>query len=104
MSEDRDRSLLDAEEQMEEYGKLLHETKKKKLPEMTPDKKKLVERILNLRLVKADYSLSRRERIDAENLSFELYERLLALNGGDADTTARQLGSPRPYPIKTEEG
>jgi len=102
MSEDRDRSLLDKEEQLEEYGKLLHETKKKKLPEMSADKKKLVERIVNLRIVKEDYSLSRRERINAENESFECYEQLLSLNGGDADLTARMLGSYRPFRIEPD--
>jgi len=102
MSEDRDRSLLDKEEQLEEYGKLLHETKKKKLPEMSADKKKLVERILNLRIVKEDYSLSRRERINAENESFEAYEQLLALCGGDVDLVARLLGSRRPFRIEPD--
>jgi hypothetical protein len=103
MSEDNERSTIDREEQLEAYRRLLGEVKEKKLPEMTPDKKELVERILRLRKVKEDYSRSKRERIEAENLSFEAYEKLLALCDGDSDLVARLLGSRRPYPIKTED-
>jgi len=100
MSEDRDKSLVDREEQMETFRKLLGETKRKPLPEVSKDKKELVEAILNLRIVKADYTRSKRERIDAENESFECYERLLALCKGDSDLVKRLLGERLPHKIK----
>jgi len=103
MSEDSDRSTIDKEEQLETFHKLLGETKRKPLPEVSADKKELVERILRLRKVKEDYSRSKRERINAENESFEAYEQLLKLCDGDSDLVARVLGSRRPYPIKTED-
>jgi arginyl-tRNA--protein-N-Asp/Glu arginylyltransferase len=102
MTEDSDR-LIDREEQLETFRKLLGETpKKRSLPEMSKDKKELVERILNLRIVKEDFTRSKRERINAENESFEAYERLLALCDGDVDLLKRLLGERHPHRTKEE--
>jgi hypothetical protein len=100
MSEDNERKTIDKEEQLETYAKLLGETKRKRLPEMAKDRKDLAERILDLRIVKADYTRSKRERIEAENESFECYERLLALCDGDSDLVKRLLGERLPHRVK----
>jgi len=92
MSEDSDRSLVDKEELLETYRKLLGETRKRRnLPEISEDKKILAEKILSLRNVKDDVTLSRAIRIKAENLSFEYYECLLTLCDGDTDLVSRIL-------------
>lgn len=100
MSEDRDRSFVDKEEQVETYRKLLGENRKRRLPEMSEDKKELAESILNLRIVKNDYTLSKATRIKAENLSFEYYEKLLTLCDGDSDLVCRLLGDRKPHRVK----
>ena len=103
MSEDSERSTQSKEEQLEAYAKMLGEKPKKpNLPEMTPDKKELVEKILRLRIVKEDFTRSKRERINAENESFEAYERLLALCDGDVDLLKRLLGERHPHRTKEE--
>jgi hypothetical protein len=91
MSEDSDHFLVDKEELLETYRKLLGETKRKPLPEISEDKRKLAETILSLRTIKEDTTLTRATRIKAENLSFEYYERFLGLCGGDTDLVSRIL-------------
>jgi len=91
MSEDSDRSLVDKEELLETYRKLLGETRKRRNLEISEDKKELAEKILSLRNVKEDVTLSRAIRIKAENLSFECYERLLGLCDNDTDQISRIL-------------
>jgi hypothetical protein len=96
MSEDRDPSLADKEELLEIFRKMLGEGKKRTLQEMTEDKRKLVENILNLRIVKNDYTLSKAERLRAEDFSFECYEKFLFLCDGDSDLVKRLLGERKP--------
>jgi succinate dehydrogenase flavin-adding protein (antitoxin of CptAB toxin-antitoxin module) len=79
---------------------LLGETKRKPLPEVSADKKELVEKILNLRIVKEDFTRFKRERVNAENESFEAYEQLLALCDGDVDLLKRLLGERHPHRVK----
>ena len=103
MSEDKDRSTVDKEQQLEAYAKMLGEApKRRNLPEMSKDRKELVEKILNLRIVKEDFTRSKRERINAENESFEAYEQLLALCDGDVDLLKRLLGERHPHRTKEE--
>jgi len=96
MSEDNDRLMIDKEELLETYRKLLGETKRKSLPEMSKDKRELVEKILNLRIIKEDVTLSRAIRIKAENLSFEYWEKLNSLCDNDTDLVCRLLGERKP--------
>jgi len=92
MSEDSDHSLVDKEELLETYRKLLGETRKRRIsPEISEDKKELAEKILTLRTIKEDVTLTRATRIKAENLSFEYYECFLGLCGGDTDLVSRIL-------------
>ena len=92
MTEDKDHSFLDREELLETYRKLLGETRKRRIsPELSIDVKELAEKIESLRKIKEDYTLSRKTRIEAENLSFEYYEELLGLCGGDTDLVSRIL-------------
>jgi hypothetical protein len=104
MSEDKDRSTVDKEQQLEAYAKMLGEApKRRNLPEMSKDKKELVERILHYRNLKNDFTLSKARRIEIENLSFECYERILALCDGDTDLVCRLLGERKPTREKTED-
>lgn len=101
MTEDRDRNLIDKEEQIEAYAKMLGETpKKRNLPEMTPDKKDLVDKILWCRNHKDDMALSHAKRVEIEDFSFDCYEKLLALCDGDSDLVKRLLGERLPHRVK----
>lgn len=104
MSEDNERKTIDREEQLEAYAKMLGEKpKKRNLPEMTPDKKELVEKILWCRNHKDDMALSLRKRIEIEDFSFDCYENLLKSCDGDSDLVSRLLGERKPHRVKTED-
>jgi hypothetical protein len=101
MSEDSDRSTIDKEEQLEAYAKMLGEKPKKpNLPEMSKDKKELVEIILYCRNHKDDMALSHAKRVEIENFSFDCYEKLLALCKGDSWLVCSLLGNRKETRVK----